>query len=62
MEKKKEVSDETHYISKNTYKYVNLMKVKTKTDEGDHYKIVFFFVSETSTSIKENRLTYILPK
>lgn len=62
MNKTKELFEETYTISKNSWRYNNLMKVKSKTDEGDHYKIVFFFVTETYSSIKENRLTYILPK
>jgi len=62
MNKTKELFEETYTISKNSWRYNNLMKVKSKTDEGDHYKIVFFSVTETYSSIKENRLTYILPK
>ena len=62
MEKSKEINEETYTVARNTFRYNNLMKVKSKTDEGDHYKIVFFSVVETATSVKENRLTYILPK
>lgn len=62
MDKTKELYEETYVVARNTYRYNNLMKVRTKTDGGDHYKIVFFSVVETPTSVKENRLTYILPK
>lgn len=62
MDKQKELYEETYLVGKSSFRYNNLMKVKSKTDEGDHYKIVFFSVVETFNSIKENRLTYILPK
>jgi hypothetical protein len=62
MTKPREIYEETYTIAKSNFRYANLMKVKTKTEEADCYKITFFNVIEKHDKAIEHRLTYILPK
>lgn len=62
MTKKKEFSEEVLTIAKSSFRYANLMKVKTKVEKEDHYEITFNSVTEYDNTVKEVKITYILPK
>lgn len=60
--KKKEYLEERIIVARNTFRYDNLMKVKTKVEMENHFEITFNSVAEYENSVKEYKVTFILPK